>query len=89
MKTCLDTALLFNSLGMVPVLIYEGQKRPIGEAWQNQRYTDDELRERFTNNPKLNVGLLLGPDIRGHRPRMRWPGLAPMIWPSYSTARFR
>lgn len=62
MRSCLQTALLFNSLGMVPVLIHEGQKRPIGKGWQNQRYTDDELRERFTNNPKLGLGLLLGPE---------------------------
>jgi hypothetical protein len=62
MKSCLQTALLLNSLGMVPVLIYENQKRPIGNAWQDQRYTDDELRERFTNNENLNIGALLGPE---------------------------
>ncbi len=62
MTDCLNSALLLNSLGMIPVPIPPGKKAPTGKAWQNKRYSDDELRERFANNPAMNVGLLLGPD---------------------------
>ena len=33
----LDTALLLNSLGLVPVVIPAGQKGPRGVAWQDRR----------------------------------------------------
>lgn len=62
MSTCLETALLLNSLRMFPVLISSGKKGPTAKAWQDKRYSDDELRERFGNNPEMNVGALLGPD---------------------------
>jgi len=61
MTTCLETALRCNALGLIPVLIHAGQKRPIGEAWQDRRYSDEELEERFSNSPNMNTGLLLGP----------------------------
>ena len=39
---------------------HSGQhKRPDGDAWQNKRYTDDELCKQFRKGK--NVGLLLGP----------------------------
>ena len=60
--TPLDTALQLNSLGMVPVVIPANRKGPTDAAWQDRRYTDDQLRERFRNNE--NVGLLLGPPSR-------------------------
>ena len=88
MTTCLETALRCNELGLVPVLIYKGKKRPIGKAWQTRRYTDDELRERFTNNPNLNVGLLLGPDS-GVIDIECDGQTRPTTSPSYSVARFR
>ncbi|MEN6407191.1 MAG: AAA family ATPase [Thermoguttaceae bacterium] len=62
--TCLDTALLLNSMGMVPVLIPPGKKAPLGKAWHTKRYSDDELRERFDNNPEMNLGVLLGPESK-------------------------
>lgn len=57
--TTLDTALQLNSLGMVPVIIPPNQKGPKGQAWQNRRYTDEELHTQFCKNE--NVGVLLGP----------------------------
>ena len=62
MTSCLETALLLKSLGLIPVLIPPGKKGPISKAWQNERYSEDELRDRFANNQELNLGVLLGPD---------------------------
>ena len=58
----LDTALLLNGLGMMPVVIPANQKGPTDGAWQDRRYTDDELRKHFRKGE--NVGLLLGPASR-------------------------
>ena len=54
----LDTALLLNSLDMVPVVIPPGQKGPRDTGWQNRRYTADELPDHFRRGE--NVGVLLG-----------------------------
>jgi len=62
--TCLDTALLLNSMGMVPVFIPPGKKAPIGKAWPKKRHSDDELRKRFGNNSEMNLGVLLGPESK-------------------------
>jgi len=43
------------------VMCYSGQKRPIGEAWQNRTLTWEEVTERLKHDPTLNVGVVLGP----------------------------
>ncbi|HUT09845.1 MAG TPA: bifunctional DNA primase/polymerase [Thermoguttaceae bacterium] len=43
------------------VICYSGQKRPIGDAWQNHTLTWQQVTERLKNDPALNVGILLGP----------------------------
>ena len=43
------------------VMCYAGQKRPIGEAWQNHTQTLEQVTERLARDPTLNVGILLGP----------------------------
>jgi hypothetical protein len=59
--TTRDTALKTQVVGLVPVLIQAGQKKPVEFQWQDKRYKPDDLNRRFDNNPHFNVGLLLGP----------------------------
>ena len=47
-------------LGLPPLLLPAGQKRPTVKAWNKKRYTADEIRRRCETDD-LNVGLILGP----------------------------
>jgi hypothetical protein len=42
------------------VICHEGEKRPIGNDWGNHSIDAPALEKRLKNNPRLNVGILLG-----------------------------
>jgi hypothetical protein len=44
------------------VICYANEKRPIGNDWGSRTIDAAEVAKRLTNNPALNVGILLGPD---------------------------
>ena len=59
LETPLDTALELLRSGFWPVAV-KG-KRPIGEAWGVERWTEGRLRATFAGWPEAGVGLMLGP----------------------------
>ena len=42
----------------MPIPIHPGEKRPIGNQWEDQRFTEANLSGHFKG--KVGVGLLLG-----------------------------
>ena len=43
------------------VILYPDSKIPIGRDWPQHAVDEAELQRRLTNNPKANVGVMLGP----------------------------
>ncbi len=42
------------------VILYPDSKIPVGRDWPQHTVDEAELQRRLTNNPKANLGLLLG-----------------------------
>jgi Bifunctional DNA primase/polymerase, N-terminal len=63
------TATWALEVGLWPVAIRPGTKRPIDNAWGAERSTAEKLEQRYRETPTAGVGLCLGPD-RG--PGGRW-----------------
>jgi hypothetical protein len=61
MPTPLETALALEAAGLPVVIVRANQKRPTDNDWQHRRPTAAKLTTRYTNNPALNVGVVLGP----------------------------
>jgi hypothetical protein len=44
------------------VILYPDSKAPVGKDWPDHTVDEVELQRRLTNNPKANVGVMLGPN---------------------------
>ncbi len=44
------------------VILYPDSKVPVGRDWPAHTVDEAELQKRLTNNPKANVGVMLGPE---------------------------
>jgi hypothetical protein len=58
MSKSLDAAIVYHSLGWMPIPLTQGSKNPNRKGWQKERWARDELPNCFNNGQ--NIGLLLG-----------------------------
>lgn len=63
---CLRMALAMLALGLRPVPIHPGQKKPIGDGWGLRHHTEESLRAMFRGFPGAGVGIVLGDDGTGN-----------------------
>jgi hypothetical protein len=66
---CLKIGIQLLKLGYWVVAIHPGEKRPIGEAWGAERWTEDRLRRIFAQYPDAGIGICFGP---GRAPGGGW-----------------
>src|SRR5262245_47894668 len=64
-KDARDAASYHLGQGHRPIPFYHRAKVPIGEGWQNQRPTAEDLDRLFPDAEARNIGLLLGEPSQG------------------------
>ena len=59
-KTPREAAIYYHERGRLPIPVHFQTKTPVGDGWQHQRPTPEDLDRLFPDGKRLNVGLLLG-----------------------------